>query len=86
MWLGSDLVVAVVYTGRYNSDSTPSLETSICHECGPKKQSKTKQAKTRRIFKMFCENHNIFEKVMMCCKERKLRSAEWEVFGDMHLH
>ena len=38
--LGSGIVVAVVQVGSCSSDSTPSLETSICHGCGPKKKKK----------------------------------------------
>ena len=33
-WLGSSIAVAVVQAGSYSSDSTPSLGTSICHQCG----------------------------------------------------
>ena len=36
--LGSGIAVAVAYTSRYSSDSTPSLETSKCCERGPKKR------------------------------------------------
>ena len=38
--LGSCIAVAVVYAGSYSSDSTPTLGTSICHGCDPKKQKK----------------------------------------------
>ena len=38
IWLGSLVAVAVAQAGSYSSDSTPSLGTSICHMCGPKKQ------------------------------------------------
>ena len=34
--LGSCIAVAVVNAGSYSSYLTPSLETSICHRCGPK--------------------------------------------------
>ena len=37
-WLGSGIIVAVAQAGSYSSDSTPSLGTSICRECSPKKQ------------------------------------------------
>ena len=37
MQLGSGIAVAVVLTGSYSSDWTPSLGTSLCHGCGPKK-------------------------------------------------
>ena len=32
--------VAVVQASSYSSDQTPSLGTSICHRCGPKKRKK----------------------------------------------
>ena len=41
-WLRSGITVAVVQAGSYSSDSTPSLGTSICHGCGPKKERKEK--------------------------------------------
>ena len=37
--LRSHIAVAVVQASSYSSDSTPSLGTSICLGCGPKKQS-----------------------------------------------
>ena len=37
-WLGSCVAVAVVWAGSCSSDSTPSLGTSICRGCGPKKK------------------------------------------------
>ena len=36
-WLGSCISVAVVQASSYSSDLTPSLGTSICCKCGPKK-------------------------------------------------
>ena len=42
MWLGSCVVVAVVQASSYSSDSTPSLGTSICLGCSPKKKKKKK--------------------------------------------
>ena len=41
--LGSCVAVAVAQAGGYNSDWTPSLGTSMCHECGPKKKKKKKK-------------------------------------------
>ena len=41
MRLRSDVAVALVQAGGYNSDSTPSLGTSICRRCGPKKTKTT---------------------------------------------
>ena len=37
MQLGSRVAVAVVQASGYSSDSTPSLGTSMCPGCGPKK-------------------------------------------------
>ena len=37
MWLGSQVAVVVVEVGSCSSDLTPSLGTSICCQCGPKK-------------------------------------------------
>ena len=34
---GSGIAVTVAWAGGYSSDLTPSLGTSICHGCGPKK-------------------------------------------------
>ena len=38
--LGSGVAVAVVEAGSCSSDWTPSLGTSICPMCSPKKQNK----------------------------------------------
>ena len=38
MWLGSHLAVPVAQAGNCSSDLTPSLGTSVCCRCGPKKQ------------------------------------------------
>ena len=39
MWLRSS-IVAVVQAAGYSSHWTPTLGTSICHWCGPKRQKK----------------------------------------------
>ena len=49
MRLRSDIAVAVVYAGRLSSDSTPSLGTSICHRCGPKKKKKKRKKKRTEL-------------------------------------
>ena len=41
IWLQSHIAVAVVYDSCGSSDSTPSLETSICHDEAPKRKIKT---------------------------------------------
>ena len=49
LWCGSQtrlrscVAVALAQTGGYSSDLTPSLGTSICHGCGPRKDKKTKK-------------------------------------------
>ena len=40
MWLRSGTAVALVEADSCSSDSTPSLGTSICFRCGPKKTKK----------------------------------------------
>ena len=53
MRLGSDTAaVAVVYSGGYSSDSTPSLRTSICLGCSPKKQKKEKRKSIPKSYKL----------------------------------
>ena len=48
MWLRSGVAVAVAYAGSYSSSLTPSLGTSICHSCGPKR--KTSKIRFRIFF------------------------------------
>ena len=43
--LGSLVAVAVAWAGSCSSDLTPSLGTSICCQCGPKKKKKKKAKK-----------------------------------------
>ena len=49
MQLGFGVAVAVVYTSSCSSDWTPSLGTSICFRCGPKKR-KIKKLKTNKMW------------------------------------
>ena len=46
--LGSCVAMAVVKAGVCSSNSTPSLGTSICHRCGPKKEKKKKTKKKQK--------------------------------------
>jgi len=56
MWLGFLVAVAVAHHSC-NSDSTPSLGTSICCMCGPKKQTnKTKMEKGIQIASQCIKN------------------------------
>ena len=41
--------VPVVQAGSYSSDLAPSLETSICRRCGPKKRVKRKERLNKEI-------------------------------------
>ena len=56
--LGSCVVaVAVVQADSCSSDLTPSLGTSVCHECSPRKKKKTTQTnKQKKLFPLspFC--------------------------------
>ena len=47
MWLGSSVAVALAQYGSYSSDSTPSLETSICRGSGPRKMAKRQKKKKK---------------------------------------
>ena len=49
MWLGSGVAVAVVPAGSCSSDWTPSLGTSICRRCDPKKKSSDVSLKIREL-------------------------------------
>ena len=49
MWLGTRLAVAVAEALSYSSYWTPSLGTSICHGCGPKKQKDPSPKKRKEI-------------------------------------
>ena len=41
--LGSSIAVVVMQASSYSSDLTPSLGTSVCHKCSPKKTKKKKR-------------------------------------------
>ena len=41
--LGFGIAMTVVYANSYSSDLTPSLGTSICHRCGPRKTKRKKK-------------------------------------------
>ena len=63
-WLGSGIAVAVVYAGGYNSNWTPSLGTSICRGCSPRKDKKDKKKCILNTFWCYhgflpfsCDNH-----------------------------
>ena len=43
MRLGSGVAVAVVHASSYSSNYNPSLGTSICHGCSPKKKQRKKK-------------------------------------------
>ena len=47
MWLGSQAAVAIVQAHSLSSDLTPSLGTSKCHRCSPKKTKKKKKEKIK---------------------------------------
>ena len=45
MWLRSNNAVAVAKSGSYSSNSAPSLGTSMCRRCDPKKTKRQKKKK-----------------------------------------
>ena len=51
MWLRSSVAMAAAQASSCSSDLTPCLRTSMCHECGPKKQQKNPTC----IFRFFLE-------------------------------
>ena len=57
MRLGSHVAVAVVLAGSCSSNLTPSLGTSMCHGCGPKKEKKKKVYK-QQMLERGCSNGN----------------------------
>ena len=59
MWLGSRVAVAVVWAGSYSSDATPSLGTSVCLGCGPRK-------KKRRLGKEIRQADGTLQAVWTC--------------------
>ena len=58
MWLGCGVAVAV--DGSCNSNWTPSLGTSICPGCGPKKQKAKKKKREREKKMMSFANRDTF--------------------------
>ena len=48
MQLRSGVAVAEAVASSYSSNSTPSLGTSICHRCRPKKTKKRKEKRKRK--------------------------------------
>ena len=49
MRIGSGIAVVVVEAGCCNSDTTPSLETSTCCGCGPKKKTKKERSRSKDL-------------------------------------
>ena len=88
----SGIAVAVVQASNYSSDQTPSLGTSICHECGPKKTKKRNQktiflkTKQNRLFRYTnTESHyqQVYQprNVKRCLTCRKKMSYPRRKFG-----
>ena len=51
--LGSRIAVALVQAGGNSSDQTPSLRTSMCHGCGPRKDKKKKNCCHHNLIPVF---------------------------------
>ena len=74
MQLRSGIAVAVAYASGYSSDSTPSLGTSICHGCSPKKFKRQKKKERKKERNMNLKN-----------KELRLISFVSVTLGELHL-
>ena len=61
--LRSYIAVAVAQAGSCSSDSTPSLETYICHRCSQKQ--KTKQNKTKNGI---CLKYSLYTSITRKCE------------------
>ena len=57
--------VAVMYAGKCSSELTPSLGTSICHKCSPKKHTHTHQARCNPIYTTCLIWPPIYHKVLL---------------------
>ena len=53
--LRSCVAVAVVWAGSSSSNSTPSLGTSMCHRCGPKKKEKQTSSSPKSAFNSYIQ-------------------------------
>ena len=58
--LRSHVAMTVVYAGSWSSDSTPSLETSICRGYGPKKEKKKKSYVHLTTYLVFSQIHPLW--------------------------
>ena len=52
-WLGSCIAVAVVEASSCGYDWTPSVVTSICPRCGPKKQKQKQKNNSYRLLSLY---------------------------------
>ena len=64
MRLGSCIVVAVVQAGCFSSNSTPSLGTSICCRCGPKKTHKILSWFLKAACPAHCQSREVLVRVV----------------------
>ena len=85
--LRSCVAVAVVWAGGYSSDLTPSLRTSICHLCSPKKEGRRKEGKGkgRLVYRHWywgCEDN--WEKITIYGPRRGLEQIlpSWPLEGN----
>ena len=77
-WPGSRVVMAVAWAGSYSSDSTPSVGTSICCGCSPKKtkQNKTENGKNEKWWgkTAFCKQVSLVETGLFGDNKRERKS------------
>ena len=69
-WLGSVIAVAVWQAGSCNSNSTPSLGTSICCAYSSKKEKKKSDSNYVKLFKEKCEHNERNQRQKNAFKQR----------------
>ena len=75
MWLRPPVAVAVAQAGSCNSNSTPSLGTSICCMCGLQMQTYKKPAITNTLNKKYTSLQGKFQNTTV---GHKSRTEQWK--------
>ena len=81
-WLGSWVAMAVAQAaGSYRSDLTPSLGTSICHRCSPKKKKRQEEeSKLKNASELLPRFHKITHTTQFHThfSDGKTKAQKWE--------